>query len=36
MGYEGTLTTAIYLITFVGTVLGAYVTYKIYSKEGFR
>ena len=36
MGYEDTLTATIYFITVIGIVLGSYVTYKIYSKEGFR
>ena len=36
MSYPEVLTMSIYLITITGTVLGVYVTYKIYSKEGFR
>ena len=36
MSFPEALTLTIYLITIAGTVLGGYVTYKIYSKEGFR
>ena len=36
MAYPDMLTAAIYSITAVGVVLSAYITYKIYSKEGFR
>ena len=36
MSYPEVLTLSIYLITIAGTILGGYVTYKIYSKEGFR
>jgi len=36
MGYTEVLNLAIYAITVIGIVLGTYVTFKIYSKEGFR
>lgn len=36
MEYTSVLTAVIYAITAVGCVLGTYVTYKIYSKDGFR
>ena len=36
MGYTEVLNLAIYAITVIGIVLGTYVSYKIYSKDGFR
>jgi len=36
MGYTETLTFAIYAISVVGVILGAFTIAKIYSKEGFR
>ena len=36
MTYPDFLTTAIFVITAVGLVLGTYMTVKIYSKDGFR
>jgi len=36
MSYTDNLEAAIYIVTIIGTVLGIYVTYKIYSKDGFR
>lgn len=36
MNYEDGLLYAIIVVSIIGTVLGTYVTMKIYSKEGFR
>lgn len=36
MGYTEVLNLAIYAIAVVGVVLGTYVSFKIYSKKGFR
>jgi len=36
MTYEDGLLYAIIVVSIIGTVLGTYVTMKIYSKEGFR
>lgn len=36
MNYEEGLLYAIIVVSIIGTVLGTYVTMKIYSKEGFR
>ena len=37
MGYTDNLESAIYVIFVLGTILGAYVIYKIYnSEDGFR
>lgn len=36
MGYTETLSVVVYGVTIFGTILGLYVTYKIYTKEGFR
>jgi len=36
MGFTETLTMTICFITALGTILGGYVTYKIYSSKGFR
>lgn len=36
MEYTTGLMTAVYVITVIGCILGAYVVAKIYSKEGFR
>lgn len=36
MSYLDSLATAIVVISIVGSILGTYATYKIYSKEGFR
>ena len=36
MSYTANLEAAIYIISVIGITLGAYVTYKIYTKDGFR
>jgi|GEM_PF-2655682 len=36
MHYEDGLLYAIIVVSIIGTILGTYVTMKIYSKEGFR
>ena len=36
MTYEDGLLYAIIVVSIIGTILGTYVTMKIYSKEGFR
>lgn len=36
MTYEEGLLYAIIVVSIIGTVLGTYVSLKIYSKEGFR
>jgi len=36
MEYTDGITSAIVIVSVLGTVLGLYVTYKIYTKEGFR
>ena len=36
MEYTDALTVAVTIITIIGLTLGSYVTYKIYSKDGFR
>ncbi len=36
MSYTANLEAAIYIISVIGIALGSYVTYKIYTKDGFR